>query len=59
MRLGRGVQRIGDEHETGPRGRRGVIYVYMTEGILGRYATHLNLEEILWGAIDLLEGLLA
>jgi hypothetical protein len=31
----------------------------MTEGILGRYATHLNLEEILWGAIDLLEGLLA
>lgn len=57
--MGRGVQRIGDEHETGPRGRRGVIYVYMTEGILGRYATHLNLEEILWGAIDLLEGLLA
>jgi hypothetical protein len=31
----------------------------MTDGILGRYATHLNLEEILWGAVDLLEGLLA
>jgi hypothetical protein len=31
----------------------------MTEGILRRYATHLNLEKVLRGTVDLLEGLLA
>jgi hypothetical protein len=58
---------LGISFELESRGRRAKVeyekplgyHSFLAKALPGGYATHLNLEEILRGTIDLLKGLLA